>query len=56
MKKTPKPKINDRVEMIDFSKTCGNVIEIVSDTEIKIDWGGKFSVEKIRDVALIGRD
>lgn len=56
IKKIPKPKIGDIVEMYDMSKVCGNVVEIVSNSKIKIQWDeNKFSVEKINDIALVDR-
>ena len=53
MKTKPKPQVDDLVEMIDMSNVCGNVIKIVSDKEIEIDWGDKISIEKIKNVALV---
>jgi len=56
MKKVPKPRINDNVEMIDFSKTFGRVKKIISNNTLLIDWGEKdIEKVKIRDLALVRR-
>jgi len=56
MKKIPKPKINDNVEMISFSKTFGRVKKIISNDTLLVDWGEEdIEKVKIKDLALVRR-
>ena len=56
-KTVPKPKVGDGVERTDMSKCCGNVVKVVSDNEVEVDWGNnEKSVEKIEDLALVSRN
>ena len=55
--KIPKPKIGDGVERLDMSKVNGNVVKIIDDNTVEVDWGmGEKTSEKIKSLALATRE
>lgn len=59
LKRIPKPRRHDNVEMVDLSRTFGRVTKIVSPTKVEVEWSDKTKperkIERIKDLALTRR-